>query len=175
MPASSPRRSLRWAWISSPGPERKTAAGAKFALPSSTSTARDVYKRQILNGAAAALTEAGANLAGFSQSAAKSAAAETLDADLVIVGAGAAGTMAALEAMDAGLNVVILEKCGKAVSYTHLVGEGASSGGVQAARETAIQAVSRAAKARFECLLFISWGCLLLLSRRGLSAASRRA
>ena len=86
---------------------------AQQSVAVDTVTGATLTSQAILNGAAAALTEAGANLAGFSQSAAKSAAAETLDADLVIVGAGAAGTMAALEAMDAGLNVVILEKCGK--------------------------------------------------------------
>ena len=48
-------------------------------------------------------------------------------------------------------------------------------GGCRPQRETAVQAASRAARARFDCLSLHKLGCLLLLSRRGLSAASRRA
>ncbi len=78
-----------------------------------TVTGATLTSQAILNGVTAALTEAGANLAGFSQSAPKSTASEEYDVDLAIVGAGATGTMAALEAMEAGLNVLVLEKCGK--------------------------------------------------------------
>lgn len=67
----------------------------------------------ILSGITDALKEAGADISGFSQAAKKTNASESYDTDLVIVGGGGAGTMAALEATEAGLNVIVLEKCGK--------------------------------------------------------------
>ena len=60
-----------------------------------------------------ALKEAGADLAGFSQAAERSSETEEYHVRLVIVGAGAAGTMAAVEAMEAGIDTLVLEKCGK--------------------------------------------------------------
>jgi len=76
-------------------------------------TGATLTSQAIINGVTQALTEAGANLAGFGKAAEKSDATETYDCDLVIIGAGGAGTTAALTAMEAGLNVVILEKTGK--------------------------------------------------------------
>lgn len=78
-----------------------------------TVTGATMTSNAILSGISQALTEAGANLVGFSAAAPKSTASESYDVDMVIVGAGAAGTMAALEAMEAGLKVMVLEKCGK--------------------------------------------------------------
>lgn len=76
-------------------------------------TGATLTSQAILSGVTQALTEAGADLAGFSAAPAVSTAAETYEADVVIVGAGAAGTMAALTAVEQGLNVVVLEKTGK--------------------------------------------------------------
>lgn len=76
-------------------------------------TGATLTSQAILTGVTAALKDAGANLAGFSAAAPKSTATENYDTDLVIVGAGGTGTMAAIEAMEAGLKVVVLEKCGK--------------------------------------------------------------
>ena len=44
---------------------------------------------------------------------AKSDAEESYDTDIVVIGAGAAGTMAAIEAMEAGVDAIVLEKTGK--------------------------------------------------------------
>lgn len=76
-------------------------------------TGATMTSQAILSGVTEALKEAGANLAGFNTTRAKSAEKETYDVDMVVVGAGASGTMAALTAMEAGLNVLILEKAGK--------------------------------------------------------------
>lgn len=78
-----------------------------------TVTGATMTSQAILTGVSEALKEAGADLAGFSAAAPKSEASETYDVDFVIVGAGAAGTMAAIDAMEAGLNTLVIEKCGK--------------------------------------------------------------
>ncbi len=83
------------------------------SLAVDTVTGATMTSNAIMSGISQALTQAGANLAGFNAPVAKSSASESYDVDLAIVGAGAAGTMAALEAMEAGLKVVVLEKCGK--------------------------------------------------------------
>ena len=67
----------------------------------------------VLSGVTQALTEAGANLAGFSKATPKVDATEEYTTDFVVVGAGGSGTVAAMKAVEAGLDVVILEKCGK--------------------------------------------------------------
>ncbi len=67
----------------------------------------------VLSGVTQALTEAGANLAGFNKATPKVNATEEYTTDFVVVGAGGSGTVAALKATEAGLDVVILEKCGK--------------------------------------------------------------
>ena len=76
-------------------------------------TGATMTSQAILSGVTQALTEAGADLVGFMKATPKVNAAEEYDTDLVIVGAGAAGTMAALTAMEAGLNVIVVEKTGK--------------------------------------------------------------
>lgn len=89
------------------------AVVAQQSLAVDTVTGATMTSNAILSGISQALTEAGANLVGFSAKAPKSTASESYDVDMVVVGAGAAGTMAALEAMEAGLKVMVLEKCGK--------------------------------------------------------------
>lgn len=64
----------------------------------------------IRSAAMKALEQAGANLAGFAKATPHEGADEEYDCDLVIVGAGTAGTTCALRAIEEGLKVVILEK-----------------------------------------------------------------
>lgn len=78
-----------------------------------TVTGATLTSQAILSGVTEALKEAGADLAGFSQAAVKENGSEEYETQLVIVGAGAAGTMAAIEAMEAGIDTLVLEKCGK--------------------------------------------------------------
>lgn len=86
---------------------------ANQSIAVDTVTGATMTSQAILSGVQQALTAAGANLAGFAKAPAKVDAVETYDVDLVIVGAGAAGTMAAIEAMEAGLDTIVLEKAGK--------------------------------------------------------------
>lgn len=86
---------------------------ANQSIAVDTVTGATMTSQAILSGVQQALTAAGANLAGFSKAPAKVVATEEYDVDLVIVGAGAAGTMAAIEAMEAGLNTIVIEKAGK--------------------------------------------------------------
>ncbi len=67
----------------------------------------------ILSAASDALTQAGADLSGFMASVPRSTEAEEYTADVVVVGAGGAGTAAALTLQQAGLNVVVMEKTAK--------------------------------------------------------------
>lgn len=78
-----------------------------------TVTGATLTSQAILSGVQQALEQAGANLVGFSKSAEKVNATEEYTVDLAIVGSGAAGTMAAIEAMEAGVNTIVLEKTGK--------------------------------------------------------------
>ncbi len=64
----------------------------------------------IRSAAMKALEQAGANLAGFAKATPHDGGEEEYDCDLVIVGAGTAGTTCALKAVEEGLKVVILEK-----------------------------------------------------------------
>ena len=64
----------------------------------------------VIEAARAALTEAGVNPDDYMREAVEEAQEDmTLDADIVIVGAGGAGMTAAITAADAGANVVVLE------------------------------------------------------------------
>lgn len=76
-------------------------------------TGATMTSQAILSATTGALAQAGANLSGFMAQSPRVSASEAYDADVVIIGAGAAGTMAALTAMEAGLNVIVLEKTGK--------------------------------------------------------------
>ncbi|QQO09026.1 FAD-dependent oxidoreductase [Breznakiella homolactica] len=69
--------------------------------------------RGVLNAAAAALEKAGADLVALNRSVPRSAEHRQYSADLIIVGAGGAGSAAALAATEAGVSVVIFEKTGK--------------------------------------------------------------
>jgi len=86
---------------------------ANQSIAVDTVTGATMTSQAILSGVQQALTAAGADLAGFSKAPEKVVATEEYDVDLVIVGAGAAGTMAAIEAMEAGLNTLVIEKTGK--------------------------------------------------------------
>ena len=76
-------------------------------------TGATLTSRAILNGVAQALEAAGADPVDFMKPVPKSDAEETYETDIVIIGAGAAGTMAAIEAMEAGVDAIVLEKTGK--------------------------------------------------------------
>ena len=65
----------------------------------------------ISSAVAKALEQAGADLSDFAKAPEKQAGADVvLDADLVVVGAGLSGTVAAMDAVERGLKVVTLEK-----------------------------------------------------------------
>ncbi|MCI8402308.1 MAG: FAD-dependent oxidoreductase [Lachnospiraceae bacterium] len=64
----------------------------------------------VLNCVTDCLTQAGADLAGFSTGVPRKTGTETHDTDIVIVGAGGFGIAAALSASEAGRNVILLEK-----------------------------------------------------------------
>ena len=76
-------------------------------------TGATMTSKAILSGVTDALKEAGADLAGFSTAPEKKTDEEEYTVQLAIVGAGAAGTMAALEAKEAGISAIVIEKCGK--------------------------------------------------------------
>ena len=86
---------------------------AQQSIAVDTVTGATMTSQAILSGVQQALTAAGADLAGFAKAAEKVDAVEEYTVDLAIVGAGAAGTMAAIEAMEAGLDAIVIEKCGK--------------------------------------------------------------
>ena len=67
----------------------------------------------ILSAARDALTQAGADLAGFSAAVPRSTEHLEYTCDAVVVGAGGAGTAAALTLQQAGLDVVVVEKTAK--------------------------------------------------------------
>lgn len=70
-----------------------------------------VISDAILEAAANALESAGVNVAALQVSnVVKSTEVQTLTADIVVVGAGAAGTSAALQASESGAKVIVLEK-----------------------------------------------------------------
>ena len=69
--------------------------------------------RAILTAATQALEKAGADITWFNLPAEKSLRTEEYSADIVVIGAGTAGTAAALAAVEKGADVIILEKTGK--------------------------------------------------------------
>jgi len=93
-------------------------------------TGSTLTTQAVLSGVSQALTEAGADLAGFAKAQPKVDAEETYDVDLVVVGAGATGTMAAIEAMEAGVSVLVIEKTGK-VGGTSVCSTGFAAVGTQ--------------------------------------------
>lgn len=76
-------------------------------------TGATLTSQAIISGVEQALTQAGANLAGFRTPPARVNKTESYDCDFCVVSAGGSGTTAALRALEAGLTVVIVEKCGK--------------------------------------------------------------
>ena len=76
-------------------------------------TGATLTSQAIIAGVEQALTEAGADLAGFRTAPVRVDATEEYDCDFCIVSAGGSGTTAALRALENGLSVVIVEKCGK--------------------------------------------------------------
>ncbi|MBR1561027.1 MAG: FAD-binding protein [Clostridia bacterium] len=76
-------------------------------------TGATLTSRAIINGVTQALEAAGANPADFMKPVPKADAEENYETDIVIIGAGAAGTMAAIEATEAGVDAIVLEKTGK--------------------------------------------------------------
>ena len=93
-------------------------------------TGATLTSQAILTAVSDALTQAGGNLAGFNAAPQRVDATEEYDCDFCVVSAGGAGTVAALRALEAGLKVVIVEKCGK------VGGESVCSTGIMAAGST---------------------------------------
>lgn len=89
-------------------------------------TGATMTSQAILSGVEQALTQAGADMSGFRGAPARSSASEEYDCDFCVVSAGGSGTVAALRAVEAGLSVVVVEKCGK------VGGESACSTGMMA-------------------------------------------
>lgn len=89
-------------------------------------TGATMTSQAILSGVEQALTQAGADLSGFRAAPARSQVSEEYDCDFCVVSAGGSGTVAALRAVEAGLSVVVVEKCGK------VGGESACSTGMMA-------------------------------------------
>lgn len=89
-----------------------------------TITGATITSNAILNAVSDAVTQAGCNVDTLKAVEVEKEAAkdETLDADVVIIGAGAAGMSAALEASNAGAKVIILEKQGIPGGATTLSG-----------------------------------------------------
>ncbi len=106
-------------------------------------TGATVTSNAIVEGVKAALTEAGATVADYEKEV-TAQAGETIEetADIVVVGAGAAGLMAALEATEKGASVIILEKASSATASNF-----AMCGG-PAAVETKIQETENAVVTR---------------------------
>ena len=97
-----------------PAIERVPAAiVAQQSIAVDVVTGATLTSQAILNGVQQALEAAGADIAGFMTATPKVEATEEYTVDLAIVGAGASGTMAAIEAMEAGIDVIVLEKTGK--------------------------------------------------------------
>lgn len=73
----------------------------------------NISRRTFIAGAATSAAVAAAatgRIAHASETAAPAAPAETMECDVVVAGAGAAGLWAAVEAVDAGLSVIVVEK-----------------------------------------------------------------
>ena len=96
----------------------------KQTLAPDTITGATVSRQALLDAVADAIVQAGGNPEALKDSTAPVAEDEALTADVVVVGGGAAGIAAALEAHDAGAKVILLEK------LAHLGGNTLISGGL---------------------------------------------
>lgn len=113
-----------------------TAIITNQSLAVDTIAGATVTSTGLLEAISAALTSAGVDLGTLQTPVEKSAAekkTETVQADVVVIGAGGAGMVAALEAKAAGKNVVIIEKMAMAGGNTVK-----ATGGMNAA-ETSVQ------------------------------------
>ena len=99
-----------------------------------TVTGATMTSNAILSGVTQALEQAGADIVAFNVAQEKSTAKETYDTDIVIVGAGASGTMAALTAMEEGMDVIVIEKTGK-VGGTSVCSTGFAAVGTELQKE----------------------------------------
>ena len=95
-------------------------------------TVTSVALRMIVNDA---LKQAGADSKQFTGKVAVEAQDKTIDADVVVVGGGAAGMMSALYAAKQGLNVVLVEKSGIVGGASAMAGGGLSAVYTEEARE----------------------------------------
>ena len=78
-----------------------------------TVTGATITSSAVISAITSALEQAGADVSALKETSEKAKAEDqTIDADVVILGAGAAGLRAALEASNAGASVVVLEKQG---------------------------------------------------------------
>ena len=78
-----------------------------------TVTGATITSAAVVSAVTSALEQAGADVSALKETSEKAKAEDqTIDADVVILGAGAAGLSAALEASNAGTSVVVLEKQG---------------------------------------------------------------
>lgn len=91
----------------------------------------------VLKATAVCLEEAGADMRGFVSTRPRSAAEEFVSCDVCVVGGGHAGTMAALVALEAGADVLILEKAGR-VGGRGFCPSGVSAAGAAVEREAGI-------------------------------------
>lgn len=113
-----------------------TAVIANQSLAVDTIAGATVTSKALMEAITAALTSAGADITALQTPVEKPAVekkAETVEADVVIIGAGGAGMVAALEAKAAGKKAVIIEKMAMAGGNTIK-----ATGGMNAA-ETSVQ------------------------------------
>ncbi len=100
------------AGVSDPAVERIPAAIVEHqSVAVDAVTGATITSKAICDAVADAIRQAGGDVANFSAAPEKTTAkAEEYTADVVVVGAGGSGLMAAVEAAEAGANVIVLEK-----------------------------------------------------------------
>ena len=135
-------------------------------------TGATMTSKAILSGVMQALEEAGADIVGFGVAPAKSEAEEEYTVELAIIGAGAAGTMAAIQAQKLGVDAMILEKCGK-VGGTSVCSTGFAAVGSKAQLEAGVEVT---VDEQFKTMMdFTKWRVNAPLVYKVLSASSEMA